>query len=1039
MMDSIVALPPWYETGLARLLIGSGHRTELGGNKPLQLGADDAAWFIVHGKVEVFAAGEKENHPVARRHLATLQAGEMFFSSRAAGHAGPRRLHKEDGGRAPGQRVLVALPHPGTQLIRVDTAHLVRLACDPGSARLIDQAVKVWAVKLLKFLQLLPFPSSSTALGAGGEFHVASSGLSAQIADGLVWVIQMSGRSALCGHEEILFAEGDGPVPLGEGSWLLSLSEARLACFSTQQVFENGQFWEGAAWLHRIVLRSLITEMPTNASVERARLHRRIELDTQVLESANAQLAAVLKLDDSAESSVLPGARAQLAGATESKGPASVWETRKENGGGSHAADASSGGEDALVAACRIVAEKLGASLRPPHDLSPAMPTLRRLQRLCDCSCLHSRKVLLRGDWWRRDSGPLVAFLADAEDAGSEIAEDYLRPVALLPSGSASYQLVDPETGQTAAVDEHVAKGLREQAFVLYPAPLEALLRPRDLLKPLLHRHWRDLMVIAGMALAGGLLNLLVPVVTGAIYGRIIPNGYRQELGQMALVLLAAALGGCAFQITRALSVLRLTGKVELHMQPLVWGRLLALPVSFFRRFRVGDLADRVEGIGTIRRILLADVTTTALALVSSVASFALLFYYSWRLALLAGLLVVCLVSATAMLALFQLKHRRRSMEVQGKISSLAFALVQGISKLRSSGAEMRSYGVWAGQVAGQSRHALRAQRMAGIQASLNAFYLVASELALFALMGYGLHGRLSLSAFLAFAAAFGQIQAALLTFISLIPELLLIFPVYKRLQPVLEEMTEADESKIAVDLSGDLEVRDVSFRYHGQGSLVLDGVSFKAKRGEFMTIVGPSGSGKSTLIRLLLGFERPLSGSVLYDNLNLASLDVKAVRRQIGTVLQNSKPITGDIFTNIAGGTSNDLEAAWEAARIAGIDEEIRAMPMGMHTIIGEGATTFSGGERQRLMIARAVVNRPRLIFLDEATSSLDTPTQDKVQRCLEQMNATRIVVAHRLSTIRNAARIYVFDGGRIVEEGTYLELMRRCGYFADMANRQT
>jgi ATP-binding cassette subfamily C protein len=631
----------------------------------------------------------------------------------------------------------------------------------------------------------------------------------------------------------------------------------------------------------------------------------------------------------------------------------------------------------------------------------------------------------------------VIGFLSKAQDGGAGITEYLAHPVALLPS-SASYRMVDPTTGSVRAVNAEVAKELHEYAFMLYSTALNEVHVPQGLVAYLFRRHWRELGAIVAIAIAGGLVTMLIPIVTGIIYGRIIPNGYRSELSQLVAVLFAAALGACTFQVIRATSVLRLKIKLDLHLQPLVWGRLLALPVSFFRRFSVGDLADRIQGMGAIRQLLLADVTTTALALVTSVTSFGLLFYYSWRLGLLASGLLLSFTVVTFVLTLLQLRHRRVALELQGKLSTLAFAFVDGIAKLRSSGAEIRSYARWAGQYAEHARSGLRAQSIANLQAGLTTFYLLASELLLFAFVGFRLSSRLSVGSFLAFSAAFGQIQAALLTFSSVIPELVAILPLYRRLEPVLTESPEVADAKEEIELSGDVEVRNVSFRYQERGPSVLDRISLKVGKGEFVAIVGPSGSGKSTLIRLLLGFETPTSGSIAYDDRELASLDLKSVRRQIGTVLQNSKPIPGDILSNIIGGTNRDIGDAWNAARMAGIDQEIKAMPMGMQTLIGEGAKMFSGGERQRLMIARAVVNKPRIVLLDEATSALDNPAQEKIQLCLEQMKITRIVVAHRLSTVRRADRIYVFENGRIIDEGTYEDLSQKDGYFTKMMSRQ-
>jgi len=784
--------------------------------------------------------------------------------------------------------------------------------------------------------------------------------------------------------------------------------------------------------------------MKVHAESAGAKLRMKAALDRKVFVSAQSELAEVLHTGDRHASASAPAADSSGAvknGSTITGYPQDLGTDRQQEFG-ALPCESSEGRtatpRDPLFKACNVIAKKLGVTLRPiPDSKHFPVNNYESLQHLCDASHLHPRKVLLRGDWWKRDHGPLLAYGKRGAALGNNSQHD-LRPVALIPSSSTGYQLFDPVTETSTPVEAALASSIAAEAFMLYPAGVKQLLRPLDLLGPALCRHRRELLVISLIALLGGLLAALVPIITGIIYGRVIPNAYGSELSQLALVLVALTIGTCAFQITRDLSVLRVTAKLDLELQSLVWGRLLSLPVTFFRRFQVGDLADRVQGIGTIRQIFFAEVTTAVLALVVSVTSFLLLFYYSYQLALLATGLLGTFSICTFFLSRLQLNHRRRSLQIRGKISSLAFSMVQGIAKLRSGGAEALSYGVWAGHFAAQTRHRRAMQRAASLQASLNAFYLVAAELSVFALMGFELHHRLRVSSFLAFSAAFGQVQAALLTFVNLIPELLAIFPIHERLQPVLTEPAEVKETKRIVSLCGKLEARNVSYRYHAAGPAVLKNICFQAAAGEFIAIVGPSGSGKSTLLRLLLGFDEPFQGSILYDDTDLKLLDIKSVRRQIGAVLQNSKPICGDIYTNIVGGTSRTLDDAWEAARMSGIDREIKAMPMGMHTLIGEGAATFSGGERQRLMIARAVVNRPRIILLDEATSALDNPAQAHVQKCLEHLHATRIVVAHRLSTVRHADRIYVLNAGHIVEQGTYDELWNRGGYFSQMARRQ-
>jgi ATP-binding cassette subfamily C protein len=292
---------------------------------------------------------------------------------------------------------------------------------------------------------------------------------------------------------------------------------------------------------------------------------------------------------------------------------------------------------------------------------------------------------------------------------------------------------------------------------------------------------------------------------------------------------------------------------------------------------------------------------------------------------------------------------------------------------------------------------------------------------------------------FMAFNTAFVQFTAAAVGLTQAFTMIYQAIPAYERAGPILATLSEADPSKTDPgELSGTIDIDHVSFRYHPDGPLILDDVSLQCRPGEFIALVGESGSGKSTLLRLLLGFDVAESGAILYDGRDLATLDIRAVRRQIGSVLQNGRLMAGDVFTNIVGSTTSTQDEAWEAARMAGLDEDLKQMPMGMNTYIAEGGGTLSGGQRQRLMVARALVTKPRIIYFDEATSALDNRTQEIVSQSLERLAATRVVIAHRLSTIVNADRIYVMQHGRVVESGNYRELMQRRGLFARLARRQ-
>lgn len=994
-MSDAVASPPSYEPDLEELLRPDAEVLDVGGNRPLRLDAADRIWLVVRGTVEIFAVdpsgGPDATGEGARTHLATATAGELLLGV----GAGRPRTPFGASGTETSAAVLLAVAHPGTRLLAASSAVLTRLAREPRNLPLLEAAVEGWVTGVFRGVPRREAPQRFTELRPGIEVRLAEPALVARAAEGVVWVRHVEGSTHFLGREELAIGAGEALLPVSQMTWLVSAEASLLSCVATGHLLRSGALWEGLKRFHELFLRYVELQVTVAKQEEARRLIRRRELDEAALETAHAHLASILT-----PSSGDPGATHPVT--------------------------------DPLFAVCRMAGERLGLDLRLPRAAAPG--DSQGIRRICEASRVRFRRVLLRDDWWRRDNGPLVAFVED-EDGETKTR----RPVALLPTSATSYELVDADMQRTA-VDAEVAESLAGEAYMLYPPLPERRLGPWDLVRLAFRGRRRDLLTIGLMGLGGGLLGLLTPIATEQFFGRIVPSADRSMLLQLTLALVVAACGAAAFQVTRSIAVLRITGKIDGILQAAVWDRLLALPSTFFRRFTVGDLANRAMGIDAIRSLLVGNVTTSFLGLAFSVFSFALLFYYSWKLALLASALIAFLVLTTTALAYIQLRHQRELLRLQGKIASLVFGFLRGISKLRTGGAEKRAYAQWADQFTAQRRRTFQARGVANVQAVFNAVYVVVATLALFAMMGLAMESGLAVSRFLAFSAAFGQVQAAALTFAGLISGLLSLVPIYERLAPILEEPPEVDEAKIAAgELSGDVEVGHVSFRYRDDGPLILNDVSVRARPGEFIAVVGPSGAGKSTLLRLLLGFERPTAGSIYYDGQDLASLDPRSVRRQMGVVLQNSQPMSGDIYSNIVGSSNLGIDAAWEAARMAGLEDDIRAMPMGMHTVISEGAGTFSGGQLQRLMIARAIVHRPRIVFFDEATSALDNRTQEIVSRSLERLKATRIVIAHRLSTIANAERIYMLTEGRVEETGSYNELVALDGAFARLVERQT
>jgi len=406
------------------------------------------------------------------------------------------------------------------------------------------------------------------------------------------------------------------------------------------------------------------------------------------------------------------------------------------------------------------------------------------------------------------------------------------------------------------------------------------------------------------------------------------------------------------------------------------------------------------------------------------------------------SLLVLIGALITVAVGYYNLQYQREITRIQGKLAGTILQLIKAIPKLRGSGSERRAYGQWAEHFIEQRRLAYKARKAEAIVMTSNSVLPIISSICIFTVFIFVLDQKtspLTTGQFLAFLSAFGVFLSTSLQTASTLIQVMNIIPIYERAKPILQAIPEIDERKADPGtLKGHLEVNQACFRYHEDGPDILKNINIKAKPGEFIALVGSSGSGKSTLLRLLLGFEQLNSGAIYYDAKNLGDLDLHSVRRQIGVVLQSGKLTVGEIYTNIVGARPLTIKDAWSAARMAGLENDIKAMPMGMHTLVSEGSGTLSGGQRQRLLIARALVNHPKIIYFDEATSALDNPTQAQVSASLDNMQATRIVIAHRLSTIKNADRIYVLEAGTVVEEGNYDSLMKMKGHFSAMAKRQ-
>ncbi len=801
-------------------------------------------------------------------------------------------------------------------------------------------------------------------------------------------------KTARCGREAVdrLFEDHGNELNTLLGRWvdrLRSLVDPAFPPSLTPPAASLSALWPALAVFHSSVASHVEAGIRRKAEEERQMLMRRGEGGLRAMHRALSRLSSVIN-PEAAESP-----------------------------------EAGVGPEDLLHRVCSLIGERIGVQFRPSGTLAG----------IAKASRVRTRKVMLRGDWWVRDSGPMLAYL---EEDG--------RPVALLPTPSFRYEMVEPGLGTRVPVDQRNAALLSPYAYTFYvPLAEKAITGLNLIVFGLKGCSKSDLVKIPLIGIIVGILGLLVPLATGVIFDSIIPGTERRQLFHISIVLFAVAFSTGLFEAAKGLAILRTETKISAATQAGIWDRILSLPVSFFRQYLAGDLAVRSLGIEEIREALTNSAISAVLAGIFSVFNLFLLFYYSWTLALTALGLLLAALTFTVLLALVELRYQRSIQTMEGKVAGLVFQLLSGIAKLRTAAAESRAFSIWAREFAAQKRLGVKARTLSNRLAVFDSAFPVISSLCLFILV-FALRGggavageTLSTGSFIAFNAAFGTFLAAGLEMGTVVLSVIQIIPLYERARPILETLPEVDNERADPgELTGDIEMTHISFRYDQGGSLTLNDISFHVRPGEFAAFVGPSGAGKSTILRLLLGFETPEAGSIYYSGQDFNSLDAQNVRGQMGVVIQNSQVLPGTVFQNIVGSAPLTLDDAWAAARMAGLDRDIEQMPMEMHTFVSEGGSTFSGGQRQRLLIARALVKKPRILLFDEATSALDNKTQAQVSESLERLGVTRIVIAHRLSTIRNADCIYMLSGGRIVDKGNYEELMSRPGPFRDLASRQ-
>lgn len=637
--------------------------------------------------------------------------------------------------------------------------------------------------------------------------------------------------------------------------------------------------------------------------------------------------------------------------------------------------------------------------------------------------------VFLQKDWYTKDCGVIVTFW-----------EDNNFPVALFPNGN-GYKMFEPQTMTWKKLDKESAEKLSLKAYCFYSRLPDRKIGLKDLLR-LVAKQVRmyDLFSLIIATVVISVISLSFPVIMRIILDEIIPQSHENALFTTGVFLLAFLPAQFLFQFVQMFIRVRMETKTYCSLLTAVWYRILYCRSQFFRKFTVGDLANRINSVGKIYKTIQENLIEIIFCGLIMIINLVLMIFYNAKIALLS--LAVVMIWGFFMIPqnkILMMLHKDIG-DVSGKLSGFLLQLIKGISKIQVAAAENTAFFQWTAifaPMAGKERDSYLSQ--AKMRRSYLLMQCVVIGMIYFVVVQKA--SLFSVGKFAAFMTVLSAFFTATWTFFEATMKCLLAITQYKRTEPILEEEPETSGGKASPGvLSGAIDVQHVTFRYSQKSPAVLKDISLSIKPGEFVAFVGTSGCGKSTLMRLLLGFEMPESGNIKFDGQDLVTLDCKAVRKQFGVVLQQGKILSTDIYGNIAAAVADlSMEEAWNAAEAAGIAEDIREMPMGMYTQISDGGGNLSGGQRQRLLIARAIARKPKILFFDEATSALDNKTQALVSQNIEKLNATRLVIAHRLTTIKNADRIFVFSKGCIEECGTYEELMKAEGLFYQLAKAQT
>lgn len=662
-----------------------------------------------------------------------------------------------------------------------------------------------------------------------------------------------------------------------------------------------------------------------------------------------------------------------------------------------------------------------------PREIPPEIVDLPdQIDYLCRPSGLMYRHVKLDKRWYKNASGALLGKLKTGES------------VALIPNFFGQYVFFNPNTQKKVRVNKKTQELLEEDAYAFYKPFPQRKIKIRDLVKYIIGTiPVITFIEIILLTLATTLVGLLTPRITKIIFSTVLESKELKLLISIAVLYICTAISILLISAMKSLVMEKVSVKMDVSVQAATMARVLSLPTSFFREYSSGEITSRAQYINSLCSTIVSTFFSTGLTSLFSLIYIGQIFIYAKELVIPALCITLATIAFSLITSFAQMKISKKKAELSATLFGSTYQIISGVQKIKLSGSEKRVFARWLNQYSELAKLEYNPPKFLLFNGVIST---TISLVGTFVMYWFAIQSQISVADYTAFNSAYGMLSGALMSVASIAMTASTIKPIIDMSKPIMDAIPEnTGDKQIVTNITGKIELSHISFKYADNAPTVIDDLSLKIEPGQYVAIVGKTGCGKSTLMRLLLGFETPQKGAVYYDDKDISTLDLQSLRRKIGAVTQNGKLFQGDIYSNIIiSAPYLSVDDAWKAAEIADIKKDIEEMPMGMHTIISEGSGGISGGQKQRLMIARAVAPSPKILMFDEATSALDNITQKKVSNALDHLECTRIVIAHRLSTIKQCDRIIVIDDGHIVEDGTYKELIDKKGFFAELVERQ-